>query len=83
MKSILNLIKILLTSQKHFQLLVVELHLFLGDQAALGALPHRIDEAHARQRHLLTAAFIAETPAAPPTVMLQEERLTVRSTSVF
>lgn len=69
-----------LTCQKHFELLVVELHLFLGDQAALGALPHRIDETHAGQRHLLTAALITETPAAPPTVVLQEEHTTVSFT---
>lgn len=61
-----------LTSQKHFELLVVKLHLFLGDQAALGALPHRINKTHALQRHFLTAAFITETPAAPPAVVLWE-----------
>lgn len=60
----------LLTPQEHFELLVIELHLFLGDQAALGALSHRIDETHAGQHHLLTAALVTETPAAPPTVVL-------------
>lgn len=58
------------SSKKHFELLVVKLHLFLGDQAALGALPHRINKTHALQRHFLTAAFITETPAAPPAVVL-------------
>lgn len=60
-----------LTCQKDFELPVVELRLFLGQQAALGALSHRVDEAHAGQHHLLAAAFIAETAAAAPTVMLQ------------
>lgn len=60
-----------LTSQQHFELFVVKLHLFLRHQAALGALTHRVHEAHTRQNDLLTAAFIAETAAATPTVMLQ------------
>lgn len=63
-----------LTCQEDFELPVVELGLFLGQQAALGALSHRVHEAHAGQRHLLTAAFITETAAAAPTVMLQEAR---------
>lgn len=74
--------KNLLTSQKNLELLVVELHLSLGDEAALCALPHRVHETHAGQLHLLTAALITETPAAPPTVMLQEIGATVRLTAV-
>lgn len=61
-----------LTCQKNSELLVVELRLLLGEQAALGAMSHRVDETHAGQHHLLTAALIAETPTAPPAVMLQE-----------
>lgn len=66
--------KKVLTCQENSELLVVELGLFLGQQAALGALSHRVDEAHAGQHHLVTAAFITEAAAAAPTVMLQETR---------
>lgn len=65
---------VLLTPEENFELLVVELHLSLGDQAALGALSHRVHEAHARQHHLLAAAFVAEAAAASSTVVLQRER---------
>lgn len=61
-----------LTCQKNSELLVVELRLFLGQQAALGALSHRVHEAHAGQHHLVAAALITETAAAAPAVMLQE-----------
>lgn len=61
-----------LTCQKNSELLVVELRLLLGQQAALGALPHRVHEAHAGQHHLVTAAFVTEAAAAAPAVMLQE-----------
>lgn len=61
-----------LTCQKNSELLVVELRLLLGQQAALGALSHRVHEAHAGQHHLVTAAFVTETAAAAPAVMLQE-----------
>lgn len=61
------------TCQKDLELPVVELRLFLGQQAALGALAHRVHEAHARQRHLPAAALVAEAAAAAPTVMLREE----------
>lgn len=63
----------LLTPQQNSELLVVELHLVLGDQAALGALSHRVHETHARQHHLLAAALVAEAAAAPPAVVLQRE----------
>lgn len=66
--------KKVLTCQKNSELLVVELGLLLGQQAALGALSHRVDEAHAGQHHLVTAALIAEAAAAAPTVMLRETR---------
>lgn len=61
----------ILTPKENFELLVIELHLFLRNQAALGTLSHRIHETHAGQHHLLTAAFVTETPPASPTVMLQ------------
>lgn len=63
-----------LTCQEDFELPVVELRLLLGQQAALGALAHRVHEAHAGQRHLPAAAFITEAAAAAPTVVLQEPR---------
>lgn len=62
-----------LTCQEDSELPVVELRLLLGQQAALGALAHRVHETHAGQRHLPAAAFIAETAAAAPTVVLQEQ----------
>lgn len=72
---------VLLTPQQNSELLVVELHLVLGDQAALGALSHRVHETHARQHHLLAAALVAEAAAASPTVVLQREpRVGVSST---
>lgn len=62
------------TCEQHFELPVVELHLLLGHQAALGALPDRVHEAHAGQRYLLAAALVAEAAAAAPAVVLREER---------
>lgn len=62
------------TCQEDFELPVVELRLLLGQQAALGALAHRVHEAHAGQRHLPAAAFITEAAAAASTVVLQEPR---------
>lgn len=60
-----------LTIHEHFELLVVELGLLLRDQGALGALPHGVHEAHARQRHFLTAALVTETLPTPSAVMLK------------
>lgn len=72
-----------LTSHKHFELFVVELHFLLGDQAALATLPDWVDEAHPGQSHLLTAALITETPATPPTVVLNINRTRGREAEVI
>lgn len=60
----------MLTIHEHFELFVVELRLLLRDQGALGALPHGVHEAHARQRHFLTAALVTETLPTPSAVVL-------------
>lgn len=60
-----------LTTQEHFELLVVELGLLVGHQGTLGALPDGVHEAHAPQRHLLAAALVAEALPAAATVMLR------------
>lgn len=61
----------MLTIHEHFELFVVELGLLLRHQGALGALPHGVHEAHAGQRHFLTAALVTETLPTPSAVMLQ------------
>lgn len=63
-----------LTCHEHFDLLVVEVALLLREQAALGALPDRVHEAHAGQRHLLAAALVAEAATATPAVVLHAEK---------
>lgn len=53
-----------LTTQEHFELLVVELGLLVGHQGTLGAPPDGVHEAHAPQRHLLAAALVAKVFAS-------------------
>lgn len=72
-----------LTSHKHFKLFVIELHFLLGDPAALPTLPDRVNEAHPGKSHLLTAALITETPATPPTVVLNINRTRGREAEVI
>lgn len=60
-----------LTAQEHLELLVEELGLPVRHQGALRALPHRVHEAHAPQRHLLAAALVAEALPTPATVVLE------------
>lgn len=59
-----------LTAQQHPELLVEEFRLLARHQGARGALPHGIHEAHARQRHLLAAALVAEALSAAAAVVL-------------
>lgn len=66
-----------LTSSEHFELFIVELHFPLRDQAAFPALPDWVHETHPGQGYLLTAAFITETPATAPAVVLKHENTQV------
>lgn len=59
-----------LTALQHPELLVVELSLLAGHQGAGEALPHGVHEAHARQRHLLATALVAEALPTAAAVVL-------------
>ena len=61
-----------LTLHQKLELLVEELGLLGGDLGAASAVSDGVDEAHARQRHLVVAASSAEAVPAPPTVVLKK-----------
>lgn len=60
------------TAEQHAELLVEELGLPAGHERAGRALAHGVHEAHARQRHLLAAALVAEALSAATAVVLGE-----------
>jgi hypothetical protein len=61
----------MLTTQKHLELLVIELSFPVGHQGTLRTLPHRVHEAHAPKWHLLAAAPITEALPTSATVVLE------------
>ncbi len=67
------LLYVQLTLEQQFELSVEEFCLLRGDLRADSAVPHRVHEAHARQRHLVVAASGAETVSAAPTVVLKQD----------
>ncbi len=57
--------------KEHFQPLVEELLLLLGDDGADSTQPYRVDEAHPVELHLVLAAPGAKDSTATPTVVLE------------
>ena len=62
----------MLTVKEELQLVVEELLLGPGGGEAGGAQPDRVDEPHAVELRLLSAALTAEDPAAAAAVVLEK-----------